>query len=172
MIISGAMEVDSDEDDEIIVEATPLELATSEYNLYMNTKTSQSLQETLSSPDGLLHYKNYAGLTNYPILAKVALAQLATPAGSAVLENDFSTFAKLATRHRANSDPAIVEMILFCKLNASLIPTVIPRISDAKITENIPIKLRDPNIQHALRLMNAEEVDVDEDSDPDIDDNI
>ena len=63
-------------------------------------------------------------------------------------------------------------MILFCKLNASLIPTVIPRISEAKITENIPIKLRDPNIRQALRLMNVEEVDEDEDSDPDVDDNV
>ena len=168
---SGAMEVDSDEDEEIRVEPTPIELATSEYNLYINTKTSQSLQESLSTPDGLLHFWNHAGLKSYPVLAKVALAQLATPAGSAVLENDFSTFANLVTRHRANLDPAIVEMILFCKLNASLIPAVIPRISDAKITENIPIKLRDPNIQQALRLMNAEEVDEDEDSDPDVDDN-
>ena len=169
---SGAMEVDSDEDEEVIVEATPLELATSEYNLYMNTKTSQSLQESLSTSDGLIHYWNHAGLKSYPFLAKVALSQLATPAGSAVLENDFSTFANLVTRHRSNLDPAIVEMILFCKLNASLIPNIIPRISEAKITENIPIKLRDPIIQQALRLMNAEEIDEDEDSDPDVDDNI
>ena len=63
-------------------------------------------------------------------------------------------------------------MILFCILNASLIPNIIPRISEAKITENIPIKLPDPIIQQALRLMNAEEIDEDEDSDPDVDDNI
>ena len=140
--------------------------------MYINTKISQLLQESLSNADGLIHYWNHAGLKNYPFLARVALSQLSTPAGSAVLENDFSTFANLVTRHRSNLDPAIIDMIIFCKLNVCSIPKFIPRISGANIAENITIKLRDPLIQQALRLMNQEEIDDDDDSDPYVDDYI
>ena len=63
-------------------------------------------------------------------------------------------------------------MIMFCKLNASDIPNFIPKICNSKTTENIPIKLRDPTIQQALRLINQEEIDENKDSDPHVDDYI
>ena len=58
------------------------------------------------------------------------------------------------------------------KLNTSLVSLFIPRINDVNITENIPIKLRDPLIRQALQTMNQEEIDVDVDSDLNIDNNI
>jgi hypothetical protein len=84
------------------------------------------------------------------------MAQLGTPPGSGVLENDFSTFANLVTRHRSRLDTGIVEMVLFCKLNYKLIPTLIPEISAETINDHIPIRLSDPDMQADLQEMNVD----------------
>lgn len=84
------------------------------------------------------------------------MAQLGTPPGSGVLENDFSTFANLVTRHRSRLDTGIVEMILFCKLNYKLIPSIIPEITAEMIKNHIPIRLSDPDMQAELQPMNVD----------------
>ena len=99
----------------------------------------------------------------YPVMAIVALAQLGTPPGSGVLENDFSSFANLMTRHRSSLDPAMVEMILFCKLNFSLIPCTIPVLATAAIDAKIPMRFRDPDLQDNQKLVNDVPADIDSD---------
>ena len=79
------------------------------------------------------------------------MAQLGTPPGSGVLENDFSTFANLVTRRRSRLDAGFIEMILFCKLNHNLIPNTIPEISRETINDHVPIRLRDPDMQAELQ---------------------
>ena len=96
-------------------------------------------------------------------MAVVSLAQLGTPPGSGVLENDFSSFANLVTRHRSTLDPAMVEMILFCKLNFSLISSIIPATATAAINEKIPMRLRDPDLQDNLQHANDIPADIDSD---------
>lgn len=169
MTMSSFTDFSEGEDDEplpVPVVLSPTELATSEFNLYMNTKVSVSVKDAVGNPDGLIRYWNSTGAADYPFLAVVALCQLGTPAGSGVLENDFSTFANLVTRHRSQLDPGIVEMILFCKLNSNLIPPSIPRISQTDIINHIPPKLRDPNMQRAVQQLdidpNIEDLDADD----------
>ena len=96
-------------------------------------------------------------------MAVVALAQLGTPPGSGVLENDFSSFANLVTRHRSSLDPAMVEMILFCKLSFSLIPSTTPVVATAAIDAKIPMRFRDPDLQENQQLVNDVPADIDSD---------
>ena len=104
-----------------------------------------------------------SGTKDYPVMAAVALAQLGTPPGSGVLENDFSSFATLVTRHRSSLDPAMVEMILFCKLNFALIPTIIPVIAPADIDAHLPIRPRDPNLQNDVQPIIVASIELDSD---------
>jgi hypothetical protein len=74
---------------------------------------------------------------DFPAFTVVAMAQLGTPPGSGVLENDFSTFANLVIRRRFRLDTGIIEMILFCKLNH--ISNMIPEINSSDIKDNISL---------------------------------
>ena len=101
MKVSSYMDVDSDGDEDAEAEVpllTPRQRATTEFQHYMTKKTASALQISLTSPDGLIHFWQHTGKREFPVLAVVAMAQLGTPPGSGVLENDFSTFA--------NSSPA------------------------------------------------------------------
>ena len=60
-------------------------------------------------------------------------------------------------------------MILFCKLNYKLIPTLIPEISSEAIKDHIPIRLSDPDMQAELQEMNVDPLA--NESDSDLDDN-
>ena len=142
--------------------------ARKEFLLYMSRKTSATLEISLVKPDGLIHYWKNQGAKDYPVLAVVALSQLATPPGSGVLENDFSRFANLLTRHRSKLDPATVEMILFCKLNISLIQASISVIKADELDSHIPTQLRDPTVQAQLREM----YHVPDDSEEDVENEI
>jgi hypothetical protein len=93
-----------------VILLSPLERASVEYDLYMNIKISPAMQGNLTTPSGLIKYWMTSGAKQFPVMAVVALAQLGTPPGSGVLENDFSSFANLVTRHRALLDPAMIEM--------------------------------------------------------------
>ena len=166
------MDVDSDGDDDVQAEdpvLSPLQRVTTEFSYYMTKKTASALQISLTRPEGLIHYWMNTGKRDFPVLAVVAMAQLGTPPGSGVLENDFSTFANLVTRHRSRLDTGIVEMILFCKLNYKLIPTLIPEISSEAIKDHIPIRLSDPDMQAELQEMNVDPLA--NESDSDLDDN-
>jgi hAT family C-terminal dimerisation region len=165
------MDVDSDGDQDAVPEApllSPLEQATTEFAYYMTKKTPSALQ---TKPEGLIQYWQTTGKKYFPVLSVVAMAQLGTPPGSGVLENDFSTFANLVTRHRSRLEPSIIEMILFCKLNYKLIPNVIPAISAESIKNHIPIRLRDPDMQAELQQMLVDPHANDSESDVDDNDN-
>ena len=162
------MDVNSDGDDEDQAEdpvLSPLQRATAEFSYYMTKKTASALQISLTRPEGLIHYWLNTGKRDFPVLAVVAMAQLGTPPGSGVLKNDFSTFANLVTRHRSRLDTGIVEMVLFCKLNYKLIPTLIPEISAETINDHIPIRLSDPDMQADLQEMNVDLCENESDSD-------
>ena len=90
---------------------------------------------------------------------------LSWPPGSGTLENDFSSFANLLTRHRSSMLSTTVEMILFCKQNFESIPDFIPVISDDLIRTHIPERLTDPNQRRALRELHANPLYMDNDSD-------
>ena len=166
------MDVDSDGDGDEVAEVpvlTPLERATAEFTHYMTKKTASALQISLTRPEGLIHYWQNTGKRDFPVLAVVAMAQLGTPPGSGVLENDFSTFANLVSRRRSRLDTSIVEMILFCKLNYKLIPNLIPDISSETIKNHIPIRLSDPDMQAELQAMNVDPHANDSESDVEAD---
>jgi hAT family C-terminal dimerisation region len=168
------MDVESDGDQDAVPEApllSPLEQATTEFAYYMTKKTPSALQILLTKPEGLIQYWQTTGKKYFPVLSVVAMAQLGTPPGSGVLENDFSTFANLVTRHRSRLEPSIIEMILFCKLNYKLIPDVIPAISAESIKNHIPIRLRDPDMQAELQQMLVDPHANDSESDVDDNDN-
>jgi hypothetical protein len=103
------------------------------------------------------------------IRIEVALCVLGCPPGSGTLENDFSSFANLLTRHRSSMLTSTAEMILFCKQNSSLIPDLIPIISNDDIRSHIPERITDPVKQNAIREMNvnANALYVDNESDSD-----
>ena len=162
------MDIDNEDEGElpqVPVILSALERANLEYDSYVNIKISLVMQGNLITPAGLIKYWLTLGAKEYPFMAVVALAQLGTPPGSGVLENDFSSFANLVTRHRSTLDPAMAEMnwILFCKLNFSLIPSIIPAIATAAINEKIPIRLRDPDLQDNLQHANDIPADIDSD---------
>ena len=162
------IDVDSDGDDDVQAEdpvLSPLQRATTELSYDMTKKTAYALQISLTRPEGLIHYWMNTGKRDFPVLAVVAMAQLGTPPGSGVLKNDFSTFANLVTRHRSRLDTGIVEMVLFCKLNYKLIPTLIPEISAETINDHIPIRLSDPDMQADLQEMNVDLCENESDSD-------
>lgn len=161
------MDIDGEDDVAVIppiVLLTPLERASIEYDLYIGIKISTLLQGNLTTPTGLINYWIGMGAKEFPVMSTVALAQLGTPPGSGVLENDFSSFANLVTRHRSSLDTAMVEMILFCKLNHHLIPNVIPAIKSEDIDANLPIRLRDPDMQNELQPV----LDASDDNDSDL----
>jgi hypothetical protein len=160
------MDIDDEDEDvlpQVPVILSPLERALEEYDSYVNIKISLAMQVNLTTPAGLIKYWLTLGAKEYPVMAVVALAQLGTPPGSGVLENDFSSFANLVTRHRSSLDPAMVEMILFCKLNFSLIPSTIPVVATAAIDAKIPMRFRDPDLQENQQLVNDVPADIDSD---------
>ena len=57
----------------------------------------------------------------------------------------------------------MVEMILFCKLNFSLIPCTIPVLATAAIDAKIPMRFRDPDLQENQQLVNDVPADIDSD---------
>ena len=57
----------------------------------------------------------------------------------------------------------MVEMILFCKLNFALIPTIIPVIAPADIDAHLPIRLRDPNLQNDVQPIIVAPIELDSD---------
>jgi hypothetical protein len=61
----------------------------------------------------------------------------------------------------------MVEMILFCKLNFSLIPSIIPVVSAAAINAKLPMRLRDPDLQDNVQYVNAIPIDLDSDLEED-----
>ena len=91
------------------------------------------------------------------IAALVTFAELGIPPGSGVP----GSFANLVTRHRSSLDPAMIEMILFCKLNFSLIPSTIPVVATAAIDAKVPMRYRDPDLNQQL----LDDVPADIDSD-------
>ena len=129
----------------------------------MNIKISPLMQGNITTPAGLLKYWMTSRAKEYPVMAVVALAQLGTPPGSGVLENDFSSFANLVTRHRSSRNPAMVEMMLFCKLNFSLIPKVIPVIAPTQTNVNLPIRFRNPDLQNDEQPIHAVRIESDDD---------
>ena len=160
------MDIDDEDEDElpqVPVILSALERANLEYDSYVNIKISLVMQGNLTTPARLIKYWLTLGAKEYPVMAVVALAQLGTPPGSGVLENDFSSFVNLVTRHRSTLDPAMVEMILFCELNFSLIPSIIPAIATAAINEKIPMRLRDRDLQDNLQHANDISADIDGD---------
>ena len=164
------MDVDSDGDEDAEAEVpvlTAKQRATTEFAHYMTKKTASALQVSLTSPEGLIHFWQHTGKREFPVLAVVAMAQLGTPPGSGVLENDFSTFANLVTRRRSRLDAGIVEMILFCKLNHNLIPNSVPEISRETINDHVPIRLRDPDMQAELQALDVDPHAHDSESDMD-----
>ena len=68
---------------------------------------------------------------------------------------------RIQSSNTCTLDPAMVEMILFCKLNFSLIPSIIPAIATAAINEKIPMRLRDPDLQDNLQHANDIPADID-----------
>ena len=105
-----------------------LQRATIEFNHYMTKKTASA---SLTRPEGLTNVWQNMDKKDFPAFTVVAIAQLGTPPGSGVLENDFSTFANLFIRRRSLLDTGIIEMILFCKLNH-----MIPEINSSDIMDN------------------------------------
>ena len=116
--------------------------------------------------DGKTTWQN-TGKRDFPVLAVVAMAQLVTPPGSGVLENDSS--ANLVSRRRSRLDTSVVEMILFCKLNYKLIPTLTPDTSSETIKNHIPIRISDPDMQVELQAMNVDPHANDSESDVEAD---
>ena len=74
---------------------SPLQRATTEFSYYMTKKTASALQISLTRLEGLIHYWINTGKRDFPVLAVVAMAQLETPPGSVVLENDLITSVAL-----------------------------------------------------------------------------
>lgn len=148
---------------------SPLQRATTELNLYFTYRPRQEVKAKIMTADGLMTFWLGIGKRLVPYLSEVALCVLGCPPGSGTLENDFSSFANLLTRHRSSMLTSTAEMILFCKQNSSLIPDLIPIISNDDIRSHIPERITDPVKQNAIREMNvnANALYVDNESDSD-----
>lgn len=160
------MDINDEDDYELPLEPvilSAMDRAFDEFDAYMDVRISPAMQGNLTTPAGLIKYWLTLGAKEFPVMAVVAMAQLGTPPGSGVLENDFSSFANLVTRHRSCLDPAMVEMILFCKLNFSLIPRIIPVVAKDAIDAKLPVRLKNPDLQDNLQYVNHAPVDLDSD---------
>ena len=93
-----------------------------ELQAYEQLTLTQEAKVMMMSPSGLQRWWVTTGRENFPNLYVVARSKLATPAGSGVLENDFSMSSNLLTRRRSLIDPSYAEMILFCRFNYEQIP--------------------------------------------------
>jgi hypothetical protein len=167
-MMSGAEEKNGMDAEEFQV-LSPLQRATAELNLYFAYRPKEEVKANIMIAEGLMAFWLDIGKRLFPYLSEVALCVLGCPPGSGTLENDFSSFANLLTRHRSSMLTSTAEMILFCKKNSSLIPDLIPIISNDDIRSHIPERITDPVKQNAIREMNvnANALYVDNESDSD-----